>query len=264
MSLKVTQLAIYPVKSLGMISLPTVVIDEFGPAADRRFMVADSSGKFLTQREYPKMCLVNVIASEHGFELSAPSMPPLEIEPNSGHTAGCVNLWGDSVETRDMGDQAANWFSRYLGIDARLHYMPDDSIRQVDMNYGKSGDRVSFTDGFPILLITEASLREFNSAWAEPVGADRFRPNIVIDGDVPYAEDTWKRLRIGALEFDVVKPCSRCVIPSIDPRTARKQPEVVQALAKTRRRGNAVYFGQNLIHRSIGAIHVGDTVVVVE
>ena len=138
MSLKVTQLAIYPVKSLGMISLPTVVIDEFGPAADRRFMVADSSGKFLTQREYPKMCLVNVIASEHGFELSAPSMPPLEIEPNSGHTAACVNLWGDSVETRDMGDQVANWFSRYLGIDARLHYMPDDSIRQVDMNYGKA------------------------------------------------------------------------------------------------------------------------------
>jgi uncharacterized protein YcbX len=150
-----------------------------------------------------------------------------------------------------------------------MYYLPDDEVRAVDPVYARSGDQVGFADGFPLLLISEASLAAFNaqlsiaSAGAPTaIGSERFRPNIVVAGNAPYAEDEWRKLRIGAIEFDVVKPCSRCVIPSIDPLSAERQPIISKTLARTRRRGDAVYFGQNLIHRGIGTIKVGDEVVV--
>lgn len=263
MSLRVTQLAIYPVKSLRAVPLQAMTFDRRGPAWDRRFIVCDGSGEFLSQRQHPRMCLVDVVMHDTEFVLSAPAMPVLHLEPIHAGAHTQVTVWGDRVTALDMGDTAAQWFSRYLGVDARLHFMPDDSIRPVDPTYGRAGDTASFVDGFPVLLITEASLHAFNASLPQPIGAERFRPNIVIDGDLPYAEDGWRRLRIGAIEFDIVKPCSRCVIPSIDPLTAEKQSYVVQALAKTRRRGDAVYFGQNLIHRGVGTIAVGDALAVI-
>lgn len=263
MSLKVTELAIYPVKSLRGKSLQTMSIDPLGPVGDRRFMVTDVNGLFLTQRQHSRMCLIDAALVENTLQLSAPDMPLLRIEPTAAfEISNRVTVWRDVVEALDMGADAAAWLSRYLGVDARLQYMPDNCRRPIDPLYGQPGDYVSFADGFPILLITEASMRAFNNVLPQPIGTDRFRPNIVIDGDIPYAEDNWRRLRIGKLEFDIVKPCSRCVIPSIDPLTGMKQSCVVQALAKTRRRGDAVYFGQNLIHRDIGVINVGDTVTV--
>jgi hypothetical protein len=140
--------------------------------------------------------------------------------------------------------------------------MPEDSVRPVDPDYARSGDQVGFADGFPLLLITEASLQAFNTELGMAIGSGRFRPNIVVAGNAPYAEDEWRHLRIGSIEFDVVKPCSRCVIPSLDPLTAQRQPIVSKTLARTRRRGDAVYFGQNLIHRGLGSIAVGDSVTV--
>jgi len=264
MSFSVTQLAIYPVKSLRAIAQQSMQIDRLGPKGDRRYIITDSSGRFLTQREYPSMCLIDVAIQGAVLTLSTPSMSPLRIDAAIDAKPTVVTVWRDAVEACDLGDSAAAWLTRYLGIEVRLHYMPDHSNRLIDQAYGKQGDCVSFADGFPILLITEASLREFNRALPQPIGSERFRPNIVIDSDVPYAEDQWRRLRIGSIEFDVVKPCSRCVIPSIDPLTGKKQPYVVQALARLRRRGNAVYFGQNLIHRGSGTISVGDPVIVLE
>ena len=263
--LTVSELAIHPVKSLGRTVLPQMQFDRFGPQGDRRYLVADGDGRFVTQREHPRMALIQVTLNAVSLEFSAPDMPAFSLATAYANAPQRrVTVWRDSVQACDMGDAIANWLSAYLGIAVRLYHMPDSSVRPVDPNFGSADDRVSFADGFPVLLIGAASLQAFNSALPEPIGCERFRPNIVVAGAEPYAEDNWRRVRIGALEFDVVKPCSRCVIPSIDPRTATKQPIVVQTLAKLRRRGNAVYFGQNLIHRGRGSIALGDEVIVLE
>lgn len=265
-ALTVSELAIYPVKSLGGIALQRMQFDRFGPACDRRYVVADGAGRFVTQREYAQMSLVRLTQNGNLLAFSAPSMPVFTLDTQRALTdaRNTVTVWRDQIAACDMGEEIAAWLSSYLGIAVRLFYMPDDSVRSIDPMYGKSGDRVSFADGFPVLLIGAASLREFNRALPEPIGSERFRPNIVVAGAQPYAEDQWRRIRIGALEFDVVKPCSRCVIPSIDPLTAKKQPIVTQTLARLRRRGDAVYFGQNLIHRGIGTIDIGVPVTVLD
>lgn len=264
--LTVSELTIYPVKSLGAIALSRMQLDSFGPAGDRRYVVADGDGRFVTQREYPRMTLVQIAQRAQALEFSAPAMPMFSLA--APHTDNIerreITVWRDRVQACDMGDAIAAWLSSYLGTDVRLFYMPDDSVRAVDPQYARAGDRVGFADGFPVLLIGAASLEEINRALPEPISSARFRPNIVVAGALPYAEDSWRRVRIGAIEFDVVKPCSRCVIPSIDPRTAEKQAVVAQTLARLRRRDNAVYFGQNLIARGIGEIAVGDVVTVID
>lgn len=264
--IKVAELAIYPVKSLGAIALTRMQLDSFGPAGDRRFVVADRKGRFVTQRDYARMTLVQV--EHHGknqLDFSAPSMPTFSLSsPQSNAARREIIVWRDRVHACDMGDAIAAWLSTYLETDVRLYFMPQDSARAVDPNYGRVGDRVSFADGFPILLTNAASLEEINRALPESIESKRFRPNIVVSGAIAYAEDSWRRLRIGAIEFDVVKPCSRCVIPSIDLHTAQKQPIVAQTLARLRRRDNAIYFGQNLIARGVGEIALGDVVTVLE
>jgi uncharacterized protein YcbX len=264
--LVVTDLAVYPVKSLRGISLPIMHFDVRGPLMDRRFIVTDAAGHFLTQRRYPKMCLVQVEVRGEVYALTAPEMPTLVIDPARDPCVQrhSVVVWQDRVDACDVGAEAADWFSAYLHRPCRLYFMPDDSVRAVDPDYGRSGDRISFADGFPVLLITEASLDVINRALPEPIAAERFRPNIVISGCEPFAEDRWRRVRIGGLEFDVVKPCSRCAIPSIDPLTGNRQRAVAQTLTRLRRRGDGVYFGQNLIHRGSGSIGVGATAVVLE
>lgn len=265
-TLTVSELAIYPVKSLGAVSLSRMLFDSFGPAGDRRYVVADRDGRFVTQREFPRMTLVQVTLRDRSLEFVAPAMPAFSLATphieNSERRE--ITVWRDRVRACDMGDAIAVWLSSYLGVDVRLYFMPDDSVRAVDPQYARSGDRVGFADGFPVLLIGAASLEEFNRALPEPISSLRFRPNIVVAGAAPYAEDTWRRVRIGAIEFDVVKPCSRCVIPSIDPHTAQKQAIVAQTLARLRRRDNAVYFGQNLIARGSGEIGIGDVVTVID
>lgn len=270
-SITVSELCIYPVKSLGAIHLSRMQLDAFGPARDRRYVVANAEGRFVTQREFPRMTLVHVdFNDDNSLQFSAPAMPDFLLQPIVENAAPCetpvreITVWRDRVQACDMGDAIAAWLSTYIGADVRLFYMPDDSVRAVDPQYGQAGDRVSFADGFPALLIGAGSLDEFNRALPEPITSTRFRPNIVVAGALPYAEDNWRRLRIGSIEFDVVKPCSRCVIPSIDPLTAQKQPIVVQTLARLRRRDSAVYFGQNLIARGTGEIAVGDAVSVIE
>ncbi|MFT3931470.1 MAG: MOSC N-terminal beta barrel domain-containing protein [Spongiibacteraceae bacterium] len=263
--LTVSELTIYPVKSLGAINLSRMQIDDFGPADDRRFVVVDRNGRFVTQRDYPRMTLVTLMQREGFLDFSAPDMPifSLALPRNVADERQEVVVWRDRIKACDMGDAIAAWLSSYLGCEVRLYYMPNDTVRAVDPQYGRAGDRVSFADGFPVLLIGAASLDELNRALPEPITSLRFRPNIVVAGAEPYAEDTWKRVRIGAIEFDVVKPCSRCVIPSIDPISAEKQPVVAQTLARLRMRDRAIYFGQNLIPRGHGEIALGDEVRVV-
>jgi len=266
--MQVSSLMIYPVKSLGCQSLQSAVVEARGLRGDRRLMLIDSQSRFVTQREIPMLTLIAAQWHEHKLHLTYQGerlvVPSHDVRQTSlPLLQRKVRVWHDDVAAVDMGDAAATKLSQWIGRDVRLVYMGDDSLRPVEGQFAQAGDIVSFADGFPVLLIGAASVDQFNGQVSSVVSALNFRPNIVVAGAEPYAEDSWKRIRIGAIEFDVVKPCSRCVVPSIDPASAQKHGDIVRGLA-THRRGTdgKIYFGQNLIARGVGAINVGDVVEV--
>ena len=257
-------ISIYPVKSLSGCELSRVEIDRFGPAGDRRWLVTNPAGHFLTQREYPGMALVEALPGQESLTLRAGEDAISVPVPGDGARERLVRVWEDSVRARDAGDEVASWLSQRLGQPCRLFYMPDDSVRLVDGLYAQSGESVSFADGFPILLIARASLDDLNSRLPSPVPMNRFRPNLVIDGCDAFAEDSWKRIRIGAMTFEVAKPCSRCVMPSIVQETAERDPYINRVLAGYRRVEGTIYFGQNLLYQQCGELQIGDPVDVLE
>ncbi len=269
-NLRVSQLSIYPVKSLGGISLQQSALERFGLHNDRRWMVVDDRGRYLTQREKSRMCLIQPEPLNNGLRLSAPGMTKLEIAHTAQIPSREVRVWDDHVTALDCGDTAAQWLSRFLDTDCRLVYFPDDGQRAVDPTYAQPGDVTAFSDGFPLLLITQASLDDLNGRLAEPVPMRRFRPNLVIDGSEhylkPYAEDNWKRLRIGDLTLRVVKPCSRCVIPTIDPTSGERHAdaEPLRTLASYRMHDHKIFFGQNVIADGEGRLEVGQPVEVLD
>ena len=262
-SIIVTELNIYPVKSLRGLALDAMDILSMGPERDRRWMLVDSSGRFISQREENRLCLVDVALEPGQLLLSAPPQTPLSVSLDGAGQSCQVEVWDDRVDAVDCGDEAAQWCTDFLQRDSRLVYMPGSYHRQVDLAYGLAGDALGFADGFPLMLISQASLEDLNQRLSTPVSMARFRPNIVVSGCAAFAEDHWAAVKIAGLDFDVVKPCSRCVIPSINPDTAEKNPEVVRQLASYRRKAGKVYFGQNLIHRDQGVISLGDSLTVV-
>ena len=162
-----------------------------------------------------------------------------------------------------MGDEAAHWLSQYLNVPCRLVFMPESTRRSIDADYSGVSDTVSFADGFPILLISEASLAELSTRLKRPVSMSRFRPNIVISGCDAFAEDGWKSIRINEVEFSVAKACARCSMPTIDQNTAEIDREIMTGLAEFRRaKDKQIYLGQNLINQGEGTIHVGDEVLI--
>ncbi len=261
---KVSSLFYYPVKSCRGISLNEAVIGDKGIENDRRFMLIDPDGEFMTQRNHPRMALINTEISASGLHLSTSGMPELFLKPTFRGPRMNVNIWRDQCVTVDQGEEAARWLSEFLGTPCRLVQMADDFNRDVDPDY--TVDRsahVDFVDGFPFLLISEASVNDLNRRLDSPVPVIRFRPNIVVSGSLPYEEDQWKKIRIGSIEFSLVKPCARCVITTIDPDTAQKNKEPMRTLATYRLEGkNKVLFGHNLIHNQTGRIKVGDEVTV--
>jgi len=266
--ISLTQLAIYPVKSTAQISLNTADISPFGLSMDRRWMIIDSNGQMLTQRKYANMCLIKSAISNNTLTLSAPAMPPLTLPLNisaSEHPAQLkATVWNDTCNAYNCGTEAAGWLSDFLNTPARLVFFPQHEIRQVDLTYARTGDTTAFSDGFPYLLITQASLDDLNSRLTTPVEMKRFRPNLVVSGTVAFAEDSWKKIRIGDTLFNVVKPCSRCAIPGINPQTAEKTAEPLKTLAGYRLRDNNIYFGQNVIAEGSGVLTVGMEVEVLE
>jgi len=256
----VSRLFVYPVKSLGGVEVDGAEVEARGFRHDRRWMLVDEEGVFLSQRRFPRMALVSVrIVWDDGLLLDAPGMPTLPVPFGTGG-AGTVDVtvWGDAVRAAPVGAEADAWFERFLGARCRLVYMPEGSVRQVEPAYALAGDKASFSDGFPYLLLSQASLDDLNARMEEPLPVDRFRPNIVVEGCGPYDEDRWGRVTLGGLPFRVAKPCSRCAITTTDQRTAQRGKEPLKTLATYRKRGGAVYFGQNLIPDSTGALSVGD------
>jgi uncharacterized protein YcbX len=252
-----TRLFVYPVKSLAGIELTEAVVDDFGVTHDRRWLVVDEQNVALTQRDFPRMVFIRPTLTERGIRLEAPEMPGLSVETPAAGPLQAVNVWDDTVDTTDAGTEVSQWLSDYLNSHVRLTYMPDQTFRRVDPTYSPDPRRVSFADAFPFLLISQESMDELNRRLETPMGIERFRPNIVVQGaDSPHAEDDWRQIRIGEIEFALVKPCARCAVPTIDPVTAEKGKEPTRTLSSYRKRNGKVYFGQNVIHGGTGTLRV--------
>lgn len=259
-----TEIRIYPIKGAAAIRTPAAELDAFGLRHDRRWMIVDAAGGFVTQRDHPHLALLATALSPDALLLHSPVAGELALPLQPAGPGVQVRVWADDVAAVDAGDAAAEFLSAHLGFAARLVHMPDRTLRQVDLDYGRQGDRVGFADGFPLLLITQESLDALNARVGEPLPMLRFRPNLVVQGATPHAEDTWRRIRIGTVDCDVVKPCARCVVTTVDPATAVAGKEPLRTLAGYRRWNGKTWFGQNVIHRGTGRLAEGDAVAVLE
>lgn len=262
--MQVSALARYPIKSCRGHDLTEALIEPWGLAGDRRWMVVDPDGTFRSARTLPRMLLVEPEPDgEGGLTLRAPGLAELHVAQPVGGELVDVEVWGDEIKATLAGDEAHAWFSAHLGTPTRLVHLDDPTRRATDPDYSSAEDRVSFADGYPLLLTTEASLAALGDLMAEgPVSMTRFRPNVVIEGAPAWAEEGWTGVTIGAARFRMAKLCSRCVLTTIDPETAVKGREPLASLARHRRRGKTIPFGINLIPDTPGVmIRLGDRVV---
>lgn len=257
--LQLSQLFIYPIKSLGGIALQSAVVTTRGLQHDRRWMLVNEHGHFMTQREFPKMALLKPLIENDGIRVINQNndsiLIPFDIAKQPLYQFA---VWDDTCMGQFINDEIDEWFTQTLGIKSRLVYMPDDSEREVDQRYAKPGMITSFADAYPFLLIGQASLDDLNKRMALPLPMDRFRPNIVFTGGEAYGEDLMNRIEIAGITFYGAKLCARCVLTTIDQQTAAKAKEPLKTLASYRMKNNKIMFGQNLVHENTGVISVGD------
>ncbi len=258
-----SEINIYPIKSTKGISLQTAEVERRGIRFDRRWMVVDHNGMFLSQRDTPRLALISTKIDSDVLHVSAENMPVLELrmKPNSSEILQ-VQVHDDITKGMSAGEEARQWFSDFLGVSCRVVFMAEEIIRPVDADYARDGDIVSFADAFPLLLISQPSLDDLNSRLEMPVPMNRFRPNLVINGCEAYEEDRWKRIRIGGTIFQLVKPCARCVTTTVDQATGVQGKEPLATLSQYRNAGGKVLFGQNVIPEKEGVVHCGDTIKV--
>ncbi|MFP5428402.1 MAG: MOSC domain-containing protein [Gammaproteobacteria bacterium] len=259
----------YPVKSCQAQSLATSAVDLLGLQGDRRWLVVEeSNGRFLTQRAWPRLTQLKASLDSAGqLLLQAPGQMPLEVAvPGVDDDLRGVTIWRDTLRVPDAGDAAAAWLSELLGKPVRLVYCPQQRARYLPSGYGLNSDRAAFPDGFPLLLIGQGSLDELNRRIGRDMEMLRFRPNLVVQGAEPFAEDGWKRIRIGDLTFRVLKPSVRCILTTLDPGTGERSAdrEPLATLKTFREREGDVLFGQNLAAGGAGEIAVGMGVEVLE
>lgn len=262
--MRLSALYFYPIKSSAPLETFQAQVEPRGLQHDRRWMVVDAQGQFITGRQLPRMTLLRAQPTAQGLRLEAPGMAALEVAFPSAAAGLPVTVWKSEVVAWPAAAQADAWLGRFLGQPARLVHMDAQVSRPMINPYCEPGDEVSFADAFPMLLISRASLDALNARLERPVSMLQFRPNLVVEGVAAHAEDDWKRIRVGAVEFDVAKPCARCIFTTVDPATGERDPrgEPLRTLAGYRRMGGGVMFGQNLIPRSPGALRVGDALEV--
>lgn len=272
--MKVSALFTYPIKSCGSIAHTSLAVFASGAQYDRRWMLTDTTYQFLSQREFPQLALIQPTLTEQTLRLTAPKMPPLEIplpHAEQDDPTVSVTIWRDTVPAVDAGDCVAEWLSTAIGGATRLVYMPNSTYRALDSRYAKRGGNVSFADGYPLLITTESSLEDLNRRMIErgkqPIPMSRFRPNIVIAGTEAWAEDHWLEVEIGSMRFDLVKPCARCTITTVDQATAQivdhQEPLATLSLFRRNDKGG-VLFGQNSVPHGEGILTIGERVSVIK
>jgi uncharacterized protein YcbX len=263
--LTLTELHIYPIKSLGGISLTQATLTDRGFEHDRRWMLVDAENRFLSQREVAAMALLQVTLREQGLYVEHRNKPGegihIPFQPTTPDTV-MVTVWSDRCRAQLVSPEADAWFTAQLGISCKLVFMPNGTRRRVDGRYANNKEITSFSDAFPLLLIGQASLDDLNSRLDIPLPMNRFRPNMVFTGGTPFQEDEMKQFEIAGITFFGVKPCARCVITTIDQQTAKKAKEPLRTLNMYRQRNNKIYFGQNLLFQGSGTLHAGDTITI--
>ncbi|MGA9333493.1 MAG: MOSC domain-containing protein [Rudaea sp.] len=255
---------IYPLKSGAPLQRDEALVEPRGLVHDRRWMVVDEQGSFLTARKHPRLTLIRAQPDGDWLTLDAPAMPRLQLKPAPDDRRDDVVVWDSTVRAAWADATAQAWISEFLCAPARFVFMDSGCARAIDPTYSTPGDEVSFADGYPLLLISQAALDHLNAKLIEPIPMLRFRPNLVVADTRAHAEDDWKRIRVGGIEFEIVKPCMRCTIPTIDIETGEFDPhgEPLRTLKTYRRAAKGVSFGQNLIPRGAGTLRLGDRVEV--
>jgi uncharacterized protein len=274
MSLQLTDIWRYPVKSCRGERLAEAAVEPWGLAGDRRWMIVDGAGDPVTGRECPPLVLVAPRVEGSKITLASPGLPEVTVPVPAGGDLVPVNVWGSGLLATLADDAASTWLTGIIGLPVRLVYLDDPTRRATNPEYSLDTDRVSFADGYPLLLTSEESLDAVNGWIAEgpraaegPIPMRRFRPSVVVSGAPAWAEDGWRRLRIGPVTFRAVKGCDRCVFTTIDPDTAAKGHEPLFALARHRRWDGKVWFGVNLIPDAPSAsllIRPGDPVEILD
>jgi len=260
--LTLSEINIYPIKSLAGISLQSSEVEERGLKYDRRWVLVDDTNTFFTQRDFPEMALIKVEIEKDSLIIQhkRKNIESLIVLFDFDHSKkDKVVIWDDTVEGEFYNQAIDDWFSEILGIKCHLVKMPESTKRIVDETYAKN-KTVSFADGYPFMIIGQASLDDLNSRMEKPLPMNRFRTNFVFTGGKPFDEDDWKKFKIGDVIFEAVKPCARCVITTTDQETAERANEPLHTLSKFRKVNNKVMFGMNLICESTGLIRIGDKI----
>lgn len=255
-----TDIFIYPIKSVKAISQPAAHVEESGLSFDRRYMLVDQQGQFITGRSHPQLTQISVQFSQQLLLVSAPDMATLSINPaDFDDEMQAAKIWSDDLQAQHCHQDYDQWFTEYLQQPCQLLFFCEQTTRLVK----NRETSVSFADGYPLLLVNQASVEQLNSRLENPVSALHFRPNIVVQGDLPFAEDSWAHIKIGEVEFEVSKPCSRCLFINVDPKTGNAQSnEPLATLSTFRYHQGEVNFGQNLIPLNTGMIRAGDEIKV--
>jgi uncharacterized protein len=257
-----SEIWIYPIKSLGGIRVQSARVLEKGLEFDRRWMLVDEYNRFITQREHPKLALFQLTMSNENLAIKHQTNgASVQFTMNTFSTREeTVTIWDDEVQAAEVDKEISSWFSEQLNMVCRLIHFPEENTRPVEKASALNNDQVSLADGYPFLIIGQASLDDLNSRLKEPVTMQRFRPNFVFTGGQPYEEDVWKKFSIGDVKFIGVKNCSRCVLTTVDPTTGVKGKEPLQTLATYRQRINNIYFGQNVLAITQGLIQTGNLI----
>jgi hypothetical protein len=261
-----SEIWIYPIKSLGGVRVKSARVFEKGLEYDRRWMLIDRDNEFMTQRIYPKMARVKLQIQSRWLLRSKFKVmhgkDSITLSVNHSFVAKPIKaiIWDDEVEVYEVDKEYSSWFSARLGVNCKLVSFPEENARPVDQNYQINREHVSLADAYPLLMIGEQSLADLNTRLAEPVPMNRFRPNLVVRGGKPYQEDEWKKFSVGKNEFAGVKPCARCVLTTVNQDTGEKGIEPLATLSTYRKKDNKVLFGQNLIAIDHGKIYEGDEI----
>ncbi|MEQ1588378.1 MAG: MOSC N-terminal beta barrel domain-containing protein [Cyclobacteriaceae bacterium] len=263
--LTLSEIWIYPVKSLAGIRSKRAKVKQKGLANDRRWMLVDEAGRFLTQREHPEMSQFQ-LAMDKGqliiwnrFE-TGNQLVISDPAPANQDNLIRVTIWDDEVEAAEVSHVYSQWFSDQLRIKCKLVFFPETNRRDVDPDFAIKNEQVSLADAYPFLIIGQASLDDLNKRLRNPVPMNRFRPNFVFTGGAAHEEDSWKEFRIGRNRFIGVKPCSRCVLTTVDQLTGVKGREPLATLATYRKQGSKIKFGQNLLAIDYDEIQEGDEI----
>jgi uncharacterized protein YcbX len=266
--MRLCSIVIHPIKSCGGIALDHGRVERRGLAHDRRFLIVDPAGGFVTQREEPRLSRVRVAIDGPAMEVEAPEVGRVEtpLDPEQGELVGAhrVTVWRSTLEVPEV-PRLSSFFTHVLGRPVRCVAMTRASRREINPKHARPGDEVSFADGYPLLVTSESSLRDLEARAGVPLGMARFRPNVVIEGAPAWDEDRWTHVRIGAVRFRAPKPCARCVMTTIDPETGAMGKEPLTTLATFRKVDGEVMFGVNLVPEleddGDAELTVGDPVV---